>query len=176
MARPVRPARLRTLTCVTAPAVALAVPAAARVAAPVGASGAGTPAGAAAPIVAATPYMGFSTWSLESTNFPGCGGENWLTESHVLQQADVLASKPKSHGYNYVHVDAGWNVDNGKNVSDDYARPTAGGTTCPTWTGPPSDHPPDPNQHNGRIAAGPPTPSAMATCWNNKSRTLLAKS
>ncbi|MFG2356262.1 fibronectin type III domain-containing protein [Streptomyces sp. NPDC048521] len=129
MTRPARPARLRTFTCVTALAAALAVPAAARAATP-----ADAPADAprlqatgttATDVVAAKPYMGFSTWSLESTNFPGYGGENWLTESHVLQQADVLAAKLKSHGYTYVNVDAGWNVDNGKNVSDDYARPTA---------------------------------------------------
>ncbi|MGW9027571.1 fibronectin type III domain-containing protein [Streptomyces sp. NPDC055722] len=122
MARQARPARL-TLACATALAVAFAVPAAARAADPEVSSG--TQTSAAAPVVAAKPYMGYSTWSLESTNFPGYGGENWLTEAHVLQQADVLASKLKSHGYDHVNVDAGWNVDNGKNVGDGYARPTA---------------------------------------------------
>ncbi|MBM9509910.1 fibronectin type III domain-containing protein [Actinacidiphila acididurans] len=120
MARPARPARLRTLTCVTALAAAFAVPAVAS-AAPANAAADST----AAPLLAAKPYMGWSSWSLESTNFPGYGGENWLTESHVLQQADQVASKLKSHGYEYVNVDAGWNVDNGKNVGDAYARPTA---------------------------------------------------
>jgi hypothetical protein len=76
-------------------------------------------------VLAATPYMGWSSWSLESTNFPGYGGENWLTEDHVLQQADIVAAKLKPHGYDYVNVDAGWNVDNGTTVVDNYARPTA---------------------------------------------------
>jgi chitodextrinase len=125
MARPARSGLLRTLTCATALAVAFAVPSAARAATPEPASKPQASDSATASALAAKPYMGYSTWSLESTNFPGYGGENWLTESHVLQQADVMASKLKSHGYDYVNVDAGWNVDNGKNVSDGYARPTA---------------------------------------------------
>ncbi|MEU6217871.1 fibronectin type III domain-containing protein [Streptomyces sp. NPDC047022] len=125
MARPARSAPLRTLACITTLTVACALPAAAWAASPAPTSALRAPAASTAPVVAAKPYMGYSTWSLESTNFPGYGGENWLTESHVLQQADVLASKLKSHGYDYVNVDAGWNVDNGRNVSDGYARPTA---------------------------------------------------
>ncbi|MGW3243871.1 fibronectin type III domain-containing protein [Streptomyces sp. NPDC001070] len=106
---------------VAALATALAVPAAAAPAAPADVTGT-----SAAPVVAAKPYMGWSSWSLESTNFPGYGGP-WLTESHVLQQADILASKLKSHGYEYVNVDAGWNVNPNtqKNVVDEYARPAA---------------------------------------------------
>ncbi len=106
----------------TALAAALAVPAASA------AAPAQTPAGTAgytAPVLAAKPYMGWSSWSLESTNFPGYGGENWLTESNVLKQADVVAAKLKPHGYDYVNVDAGWNVDNGSNVFDQYGRPIA---------------------------------------------------
>jgi hypothetical protein len=106
---------------VAALATTLAVPAAAAPTAPADVSGT-----SAAPVVAAKPYMGWSSWSLESTNFPGYGG-SWLTESHVLQQADILASKLKSHGYEYVNVDAGWNVNptTQKNVLDEYARPAA---------------------------------------------------
>ncbi|MFI1096893.1 fibronectin type III domain-containing protein [Streptomyces sp. NPDC020917] len=144
MPRPARPAgsfrrraalsgrpgtRAVPVLAVTALAAALALPAAA----------AASPAAAQAPTavqaaaqakpdadaLAAKPYMGWSSWSLESTNFPGYGGENWLTESHVLQQADLVAAKLKPRGYEYVNVDAGWNVDNGTNVSDAYARPTA---------------------------------------------------
>ncbi|WP_037914987.1 CBM35 domain-containing protein [Actinacidiphila yeochonensis] len=124
---------LRTLALPVAAAAALAaallVPTSATAAPPQShpATAAGTAAGASASASAsaAKPYMGWSSWSLESTNFPGFGGENWLTEDHVLQQADVLSAKLKQHGYDYVNVDAGWNVDNGTTVSDAYARPTA---------------------------------------------------
>ncbi|MBY8878999.1 fibronectin type III domain-containing protein [Actinacidiphila acidipaludis] len=140
MARPARPAgsvrrrnplsggrgaRAVPVLAVTALAAALAVPAAAASAAPAAKTPTASAPSQAAPALADKPYMGWSSWSLESTNFPGYGGENWLTEDHVLQQADVVASKLKSHGYDYVNVDAGWNVDNGHNVSDAYARPTA---------------------------------------------------
>ncbi|WP_084717992.1 fibronectin type III domain-containing protein [Streptacidiphilus carbonis] len=127
---------LRTLAVplitVTALAATFAVPAAASAAAPAqtaasatAPTAASTASGTPAAVLADKPYMGWSSWSLESTNFPGYGGEGWLTEANVLQQANVVASKLKSHGYDYVNVDAGWNVDNGKNVSDGYARPTA---------------------------------------------------
>jgi hypothetical protein len=74
-------------------------------------------------------YMGWSSWSLESTNYPGVnptGGASWLTEQHVLQQADALAAKLKSHGYNYVNIDSGWS-----NGFDAYGRPVANPTTFP---------------------------------------------
>ncbi|MEV0740691.1 fibronectin type III domain-containing protein [Streptomyces sp. NPDC050549] len=126
MPRPVRPTRLRTLTCLTALTVALVVPASARAATTADASGAQASGATATPVVAAKPYMGYSTWSVESTNFPGYGGD-WLTEAHVLQQADVLSSKLKSHGYDYVNVDAGWNDPKG----DAYGRPTPNLTKFP---------------------------------------------
>ncbi|MDV9170537.1 fibronectin type III domain-containing protein [Streptomyces sp. W16] len=129
MPRPARPTRLRTLTCLTALTAALVVPASARAATAADASGAqasGTTTVTTTPVVAAKPYMGYSTWSVESTNFPGYGGD-WLTEAHVLQQADVLSAKLKSHGYDYVNVDAGWNDAKG----DAYARPTPNLTKFP---------------------------------------------
>ncbi|WIY03157.1 CBM35 domain-containing protein [Amycolatopsis mongoliensis] len=79
--------------------------------------------------VAQKPYMGWSSWSLESTNYPGVnptGPASWLTEQHVLQQADVLAAKFKQHGYTYVNIDAGWS-----NSFDQYARPVVNPTTFP---------------------------------------------
>jgi hypothetical protein len=75
------------------------------------------------------PYMGWSSWSLESTNYPGVnptGAASWLTEQHVLQQADVLAAKFKQHGYTYVNIDAGWSSS-----FDQYARPVANPATFP---------------------------------------------
>jgi hypothetical protein len=70
--------------------------------------------------------MGWSSWSLESTSFPGYGGENFLTEAHIKQQADILASKLKSHGYEYVNVDAGWS-----NAFDQYGRPIPNSASFP---------------------------------------------
>ena len=69
--------------------------------------------------LAQTPYMGWSSWSLESTNYPGVnpnGGASFLTEQHVLQQADVMAATLKSHGYTYVNIDAGWANEDRKSV------------------------------------------------------------
>jgi hypothetical protein len=79
--------------------------------------------------LAARPYMGWSSWSLQSTNYPGVnpnGPASWLTEQHVLAQADVLAAKLKSHGYEYVNIDAGW-----LGGFDAYGRPIANPTTFP---------------------------------------------
>jgi chitodextrinase len=103
-----RYARLKTLVALLVPLTAIVV------AQPV----------AAAPehgVVAQKPYLGWSSWSLQSTNYPGVnptGAASWLTEEHVLQQADVMAAKLKSHGYEYVNVDAGW-----LGGFDDFARP-----------------------------------------------------
>ena len=80
-------------------------------------------------VLAQTPLMGWSSWSLESTNYPGVnptGGASWLTEAHFLQQADVLASKLESYGYTYANLDAGWS-----NGFDQYGRPIANPTTFP---------------------------------------------
>ncbi|GAA1722226.1 hypothetical protein GCM10009765_82780 [Fodinicola feengrottensis] len=79
------------------------------------------PAAAGINGLAQKPYMGWSSWSLESTNYPGLGNENWLTEQHIMQQTDVLAAKLKSHGYDYINVDAGWTDGTG----DENGRPVA---------------------------------------------------
>lgn len=79
--------------------------------------------------LAQTPLMGWSSWSLESTNYPGVnptGGASWLTEAHFLQQADALSSKLKAYGYDYANLDAGWS-----NGFDQYGRPIANPTTFP---------------------------------------------
>jgi Alpha galactosidase A/Alpha galactosidase C-terminal beta sandwich domain/Carbohydrate binding module (family 35)/Fibronectin type III domain len=159
MARPAgtaHPARRRTpgrrsgaprsfalpVLAVTALAATFAVPGTAS-AVPVKApASASSPAAAASPVkhsaspakdsssaLADNPYMGWSSWSLESTNYPGVntsGSASWLTEAHVKQQADVLSSKLKSHGYDYVNVDAGW-----LGGFDGYGRPLPNATTFP---------------------------------------------
>jgi Alpha galactosidase A/Alpha galactosidase C-terminal beta sandwich domain len=80
-------------------------------------------------ILAQTPLMGWSSWSLESTDYPGVnptGSASWLTEAHVLQQAAALSGNLKAYGYDYVNIDAGWS-----NGFDQYGRPIANPATFP---------------------------------------------
>ncbi|MBM0224452.1 hypothetical protein [Micromonospora sp. ATA51] len=86
-------------------------------------------AAAAAQGVADRPYMGWSSWSLQATNYPGVnpnGNASWLNEANLLQQVDALATKLKPYGYEYVNIDAGWstNYDWALNF-DGYAREIA---------------------------------------------------
>ncbi|WP_432131910.1 alpha-galactosidase D [Streptomyces tendae] len=63
------------------------------------------------PVLAAKPYMGWSSWSMQSSKYPGLnpdGDYSYLTEANVLKQADALAAKLKPYGYEYVNIDAGW--------------------------------------------------------------------
>jgi hypothetical protein len=60
---------------------------------------------------APTPYLGWSSWSMQSSNYPGLnpqGNYSWLTEQHVLEQGAAMAATLKSHGYQYINIDAGW--------------------------------------------------------------------
>ena len=55
--------------------------------------------------------LGWSSWSLQSTKYPGVntqGDYSWLTEQHVLEQAQVMSTQLRSHGYQYINIDAGW--------------------------------------------------------------------
>ncbi|MEU7413880.1 carbohydrate-binding protein [Streptomyces sp. NPDC042638] len=64
-----------------------------------------------APAVAAKPYMGWSSWSMQSSKYPGLnpdGDYSYLTEANVLRQADALAARLKRYGYEYVNIDSGW--------------------------------------------------------------------
>ncbi|MGW1543501.1 alpha-galactosidase D [Streptomyces sp. NPDC002309] len=64
-----------------------------------------------APALAAKPYMGWSSWSMQSSKYPGLnpdGDYSYLTEANVLKQTDAMASKLKRYGYEYVNIDAGW--------------------------------------------------------------------
>ncbi|WP_411152745.1 alpha-galactosidase D [Streptomyces sp. A30] len=68
-------------------------------------------AGTAAPELAAKPYMGWSSWSMQSSKYPGLnpdGDYSYLTEANVLKQTDAMAAKLKKYGYEYVNIDAGW--------------------------------------------------------------------
>ncbi|MFD0784561.1 alpha-galactosidase D, partial [Micromonospora azadirachtae] len=86
-------------------------------------------AGAVHPGVAARPYLGWTSWSMQSSKYPGLnpdGDYSYLTESNVLKQADALARKLKPYGYEYVNIDAGWWRDFAWQPRfDEYARQTA---------------------------------------------------
>jgi len=69
------------------------------------------------------PYMGWSSWSLESTAASGYGTK-WLTEAHVKAQADIVHQKLQKSGYQYINIDAGWWMDfNWNPTYDAYGRP-----------------------------------------------------
>ncbi|MBD3003576.1 CBM35 domain-containing protein [Streptomyces sp. 5-10] len=60
---------------------------------------------------AAKPYMGWTSWSMQSSKYPGLnpnGDYSYLTEANVLKQTDALAAKLKKYGYEYINIDAGW--------------------------------------------------------------------
>ncbi|MEZ0111560.1 hypothetical protein ABH920_005578 [Catenulispora sp. EB89] len=106
------------LILVSAGTVAAVVPAAA-VQADTHSSAARTTATAAASTtattMAATPYMGWSSWSMQSSSYPGLntnGSYSYLTEANVLKQTDALAATLSAYGYDYVNIDAGWWRDN----------------------------------------------------------------
>ncbi|MBP2474654.1 hypothetical protein JOF53_003526 [Crossiella equi] len=81
----------------------------------------------AAPAV--RPYMGWSSWSLQTTSFPGVnprGRASFLTEANVLKQAEVLARDLKQYGYNHINIDAGWwHTWGWVPQFDEYGRPKA---------------------------------------------------
>ncbi|MGW7257560.1 alpha-galactosidase D [Streptomyces sp. NPDC054834] len=86
-------------------------------------------AGTAAPAPAVKPYMGWSSWSMQSSKYPGLnpdGDYSYLTEANVTKQTDALAAKLKKYGYEYVNIDAGWWRDNSwKPEFDQYGRQKA---------------------------------------------------
>jgi hypothetical protein len=71
-----------------------------------------TPAHAENNGLATTPFMGWSTWSFD-------GG--YPTQANVEAQANVVASKLKSYGYNYVLLDDHYYINPGTTV-DQYGR------------------------------------------------------
>ncbi|MFF1681243.1 alpha-galactosidase D [Streptomyces sp. NPDC058256] len=102
-----------------------------------------TPA-ATATELAAKPYMGWSSWSMQSSKYPGLnpdGDYSYLTEANVLKQADALASKLKNYGYEYVNIDAGWWMDkNWKSGFDQYGRQTPDPVRFPSGMKSVADH------------------------------------
>jgi hypothetical protein len=56
------------------------------------------------------PFMGWSSWSVESSSRAGYG-THWLNEGNIKNAADALSSKLSSAGYRNLNIDAGWNFD-----------------------------------------------------------------
>ncbi|MEV0175494.1 CBM35 domain-containing protein [Streptomyces sp. NPDC050803] len=121
-ALPARALRAVVVLALTAGTVTVAAPAQAVPATPDSAAD-------TAAALAAKPYMGWSSWSMQSSKYPGLnpdGDYSYLTEANVLKQAGALAAKLKRYGYEYVNIDAGWWRDNAwKPGFDQYGRQTA---------------------------------------------------
>jgi hypothetical protein len=64
------------------------------------------------------PYLGWSSWSLETTKYPGYGGMNWLSAAHVKEQSDAIQARLQKHGYRYINIDSGW-----RGGWDNFGRP-----------------------------------------------------
>lgn len=65
--------------------------------------------------LAARPYMGWSSYSMEV--YSGAGSD-WITASQVIAQSDAMHQKLQPYGYDYINLDAGWNGG-----VDGYGRP-----------------------------------------------------
>ncbi|MDX6311252.1 MAG: hypothetical protein QOF44_716, partial [Streptomyces sp.] len=57
----------------------------------------------------AKPFMGWSSWSVESSTRSGYG-TSWLNENNIKNATDAVATNLKSAGYSYINVDAGWDA------------------------------------------------------------------
>ncbi|MCE7012012.1 glycoside hydrolase family 27 protein [Kibdelosporangium philippinense] len=58
------------------------------------------------------PFMGWSSWSVQSSTCPTYG-TSWLNEGNLRNAADALAAKLAPAGYTYVNLDSGWNASLG---------------------------------------------------------------
>ncbi|MGW2649937.1 alpha-galactosidase D [Streptomyces sp. NPDC001393] len=132
-----------TLVLAVTAGLATAVPAATQ-AATSNSTGAAATSAEAGSGLAAKPYMGWSSWSMQSSQYPGLnpdGNYSYLTEANVLKQTDALASKLKKYGYDYVNVDAGWWMDkNWTTEFDQYGRETPDPVRFPHGMKPVADH------------------------------------
>lgn len=69
------------------------------------------PAGA----VAAKPYMGWSSYSMQV--YSNDGG-NWINAAQLIAQSDAMHKKLQPYGYKYINIDAAWNGG-----VDEFGRP-----------------------------------------------------
>ncbi|MFZ4156646.1 alpha-galactosidase D [Streptomyces pseudogriseolus] len=112
-------------------AVVLALTAAVATAVPAAQATPETPTAPAATTtpLAAKPYMGWTSWTMQSSKYPGLnpkGDYSYLTEANVTKQTDAMAAKLKPYGYEYINIDAGWWMDwTWKPQFDEYGRQKA---------------------------------------------------
>ncbi|GHO99793.1 alpha-galactosidase [Reticulibacter mediterranei] len=79
----------------------------------------------------ATPYLGWSSWSLTGNHVSGYGN-SWLNAAHVEAQSDAMHQKLQSHGFAYINLDAYWyKVSSGVFGVDAYGRWTPDTTRFP---------------------------------------------
>ncbi|AUA08932.1 carbohydrate-binding protein [Streptomyces sp. SID8382] len=104
----------------------------------------GSATSAASVTAAAKPYMGWSSWSMQSSKYPGLnpnGDYSYLTEANVLKQTDAMAAKLKKYGYEYINIDAGWWRDYAWTPEfDEYGRQKADPVRFPSGMKSVADH------------------------------------
>src|SRR5947209_2860968 len=64
---------------------------------------------ALAEVTGSVPFLGWSSWSVESSTNGGYGTK-WLGEGNVKNASDAMQAKLGSAGYSNVDIDAGWNA------------------------------------------------------------------
>ncbi|MEU8080707.1 X2-like carbohydrate binding domain-containing protein [Catellatospora citrea] len=67
--------------------------------------------------------MGWSSYSMQV--YAG-NGNNWITADQIMAQSDAMHEKLQPYGYEYINVDAGWNVG-----TDGYGRPVPSAALYP---------------------------------------------
>jgi hypothetical protein len=76
---------------------------------------------AASKEIAAKPYMGWSSYSMQVYDHG-----QWITAEQIKAQSDAMKEKLQPYGYEYINVDAGWN-----GAMDGYGRPIPSTTLFP---------------------------------------------
>lgn len=76
---------------------------------------------AASKEIAAKPYMGWSSYSMQVYDHG-----QWITAEQIKAQSDAMKEKLQPYGYEYINVDAGWNGG-----MDGYGRPIPSATLFP---------------------------------------------
>jgi alpha-galactosidase len=71
--------------------------------------------------VAAKPYMGWSSYSMQVYKTG-----SWITADQLIAQSDAMHKKLQPFGYKYINIDAGWNGG-----IDGYGRPVPSKTLFP---------------------------------------------